>query len=149
MVLSQRSQYGVRAVLELAKWADGGPVKAAAIASAQQIPVRFLENILAQLRQGGIVESVRGKEGGYSLARHPANLSVGEVIRLLEGDIASVDCRVAGGGRDCSLITGCVLLPMWEEAHQAMMSVFDSTTFEHLLERERMCSGSAVPDYVI
>lgn len=149
MVLSQRSQYAVRAVLELAKRADGGPVKAAAIASAQQIPVRFLENILAQLRQGGIVDSARGKEGGYSLARDPEDVRVGEVIRLLEGDIGSVDCRVAGVSRDCSLIDGCVLLPMWEEAHQAMMSVFDSTTFEHLLEQERMSNGSAVPDYVI
>ncbi len=149
MVLSQRSQYGVRAVLELAKPTDGSPVTAAAIASAQQIPLRFLENILAQLRQGGMVESVRGKEGGYFLARSPEDTCVGEVIRLLEGDISSVDCKEAGGSRDCSLLAGCVLLPMWQEAHQAMMSVFDSTTFEHLLEQERMSSGCLVPDYVI
>jgi Rrf2 family cysteine metabolism transcriptional repressor len=149
MVLSQRSQYGVRAVFELAKRADTGPVKAAAIASAQQIPLRFLENILAQLRQGGIVESARGKEGGYFLARHPEDLSVGEVLRLLEGDISSVDCKEVGGGRDCSLLSGCVLLPMWQEAHQAMMSVFDFATFEHLLEQERMSSGCSIPDYVI
>lgn len=149
MVLSQRSQYGVRAVLELAKRADTGPVKAATIAASQQVPLRFLENILAQLRQGGIVESARGKEGGYFLARRSRDVTVGEVLRLLEGDIASVDCKEAGGNRDCSLQAGCVLLPMWLEAHQAMMSVFDSTTFEHLLEQEREAQQSVVADYVI
>ncbi len=149
MVLSQKSQYGVRAVLELAKRADTGPVKAAVIAQAQQIPLRFLENILAQLRQGGIVESVRGKEGGYFLAGRPADLTVGEVLLLLEGDIGSVGCREAGGTGDCALQAGCVLLPMWLEAHQAMMSVFDATTFEYLLEQERMSTGCAVPDYMI
>ncbi len=72
MVLSQKSQYAVRAVFELAKKEGSGPVKAANIAAAQFIPVRFLENILGQLRQAGIVESVRGKEGGYRLAGRPA-----------------------------------------------------------------------------
>jgi Rrf2 family protein len=69
MILSQKSEYAVRAVLELAKKEGSGPVKAAMISSAQSIPVRFLENILGQLRQAGIVDSVRGKEGGYLLGR--------------------------------------------------------------------------------
>lgn len=150
MVLSQRSQYAVRAVLELARrQRDGAPVKAGAIAAAQLIPARFLENILAQLRQGGIVESSRGKEGGYMLRRPARQVSVGDVVRLLEGRLPIIDCREATAERGCSLQPGCVLLPVWEEAHEAMMQVFDRTSFQYLLERERAAQGCAVPDYVI
>ncbi len=99
MVLSQKSQYAVRAVFELAKRHGNGPVKAARIAEAQHIPVRFLENILGQLRQAGIVESVRGKEGGYRLSRRPQQVTVGEVIRLIQGPMATIECAEAGPGR--------------------------------------------------
>ena len=118
------------------------------------MPVRFLENILAQLRQAGIVESVRGKEGGYRLSHHPRELSVGEVIRLVQGPLATVDCyagAAAGGaaGRECSLREGCVLLPMWKRAQDAMMAVYDETTFENLVEEERAARGCEVLDYAI
>ena len=155
MVLSQKSQYAVRAVLELAKRHGSGPVKAASIAETQCIPIRFLENILGQLRQAGIVESVRGKEGGYRLGRRPGQLSVGEVIRLVQGPLRAVDCvggengSSAGGGRECALRSGCVLLPMWEKAHRAMMEVYDDATFNDLVEQERAAHESEVIDYAI
>lgn len=151
MVLSQKSQYAVRAVFELAKRHGSGPVPAAKVAEAQYLPIRFLENILTQLRQGGIVESVRGKEGGYRLSRSPAETTVGDVIRLVQGPMEAIDCDdvLRGGGRDCPLRTGCVLLPMWQKAHQAMMDVYDNTSFEDLVERERQAMGSEALDYVI
>jgi Rrf2 family cysteine metabolism transcriptional repressor len=144
VVLSQRSQYAVRAVFELAKREGSGPVKAASIASAQYIPLRFLENILAQLRQAEIVESVRGKEGGYRLA-------VGEVIRAVQGPMSAIDCADAGvgSGRECALRHGCVLLPMWDKAHRAMMDVYDGTTLEDLLEQELATHGCEAVDYAI
>jgi Rrf2 family cysteine metabolism transcriptional repressor len=155
MVLSQKSQYAVRAVFELAKRHGSGPVKASRIAEAQYIPIRFLENILGQLRQAGIVESVRGKEGGYHLSRRPRGLAVGEVIRVIQGPLSAVDCIVAGagngagGGRECALRPGCVLLPMWERAHRAMMEVYDETTIADLVEQERTAHGSELSDYAI
>lgn len=149
MVLSQRTQYAVRAVFELAKREGAGPVKASKIASSEYIPLRFLENILAGLRQAGIVDSVRGKDGGYTLARPSAELSVGEVIRLIQGPMSVIECADAVSGRDCSLRAGCVLLPMWEKAHSAMMSVFDGTTFEDLVEQERAAAACEVVDYAI
>lgn len=155
MVLSQKSQYAVRAVFELAKQEGTGPVAAARIAEAEYIPVRFLENILSQLRQAGIVESVRGKEGGYRLSRRPQQVSVGEVVRLIQGPMSEVDCadavadQRAGSGRMCPLRTGCVLLPMWDKAHRAMMDVFDGTTFRDLVEQERAANNCEVIDYAI
>jgi Rrf2 family cysteine metabolism transcriptional repressor len=155
MVLSQKSQYAVRAVFELAKQHGAGPVTAARIAEAEYIPVRFLENILSQLRQAGIVESARGKEGGYRLSRRPQQVSVGEVIRLVQGSVSEVECAEAGadhgGGseRMCPLRTGCVLLPMWDRAHRAMMDVFDGTSFRDLVEQEQAANGCEVLDYAI
>lgn len=151
MVLSQKSQYGVRAVFELAKRDGSGPVKASAIASAQYIPLRFLENILAQLRQAGIVESTRGKEGGYRLHRRPWELSVGEVIRLIQGPMSAIECAEApaGDARGCPLRLGCTLLPMWDKAHRAMMDVYDGTTFGDLLEQEKAANECEATNYAI
>jgi Rrf2 family protein len=157
MVLSQKSQYAVRAVFELAKQQTAGPVSAGRIAEAECIPVRFLENILGQLRQGGTVASVRGKEGGYRLARDPWQITVGEVIRLMQGDVSAIDCADAGpdgrdqtgDGRPCRLRAGCVLFPMWDKAHRAMMDVFDETTFGELVEQERTADTRQAIDYVI
>jgi Rrf2 family cysteine metabolism transcriptional repressor len=116
--------------------------------------VRFLENILGLLRQDGIVESVRGKEGGYRLGRSPRELSVGEVIRVIQGPLATVDCYAGAGadgiaGRECALREGCVLLPVWKRAQDAMMAVYDETSFEMLVEEERAARGCEVLDYAI
>jgi Rrf2 family transcriptional regulator, cysteine metabolism repressor len=150
VVLSQKSQYAVRAVFELAKRDGSWPVKAARVAEAQHIPVRFLENILTQLRLAGIVESVRGKEGGYRLSRPPQDLSVGEVIRLVQGPMSLIECGTeAGAVPGCPLRLGCVLLPMWERAHQAMMDVFDETSLRDLVDQEREADGCQALDYAI
>ena len=143
-MLSQKSQYAVRAVLELAKRQGQGPVPAARVAQVQHIPVRFLENILSELRQAGLVESVRGKEGGYRLGRPPEQVTVGEVIRQVQGPLAPVDC-----GPACPLREGCVLLPVWDRAHHAMMDVFEGTSFAELVEQERAINEREVIDYAI
>ncbi len=89
MRISAKSDYAVRAATELAA-AGGGPVKGEALATAQSIPQKFLENILSDLRQAGIVRSQRGAEGGYWLARPAAEVSVADVIRAVDGPLASV-----------------------------------------------------------
>ena len=149
MVPSQKAEYAVRAVFELAKREGSGPVKAVRIASAQIVPPRFLENILGQLRQAGIIESARGKEGGYLLARSSRELTVGDVMRALQGPMPAADCVDGTAGRECALRPGCVLLPMWERAHDAMMDVYDGTTFQDLLERERVANERTAVNYSI
>jgi Rrf2 family protein len=89
MRVSAKADYAVRAALQLATAADG-PVKGETIAEAQDIPLRFLENILAELRHAGLVQSQRGAEGGYWLARKPSEVKIADIIRAVEGPLASV-----------------------------------------------------------
>jgi Rrf2 family protein len=147
-MVSQKCQYALRAIFELAKRQGTGPVKIADIASVQAIPTRFLEVILSQLKQAGFVESRRGTEGGYLLSVAPAKLTVGEVIRFIEGPLGPVDCG-ASTGQPCSLKGDCVFLPMWRRVEEAVREVYDSTTFADLIDDEkRMCSG-VVREYSI
>jgi len=94
MQISQKCQYALRAVFELARRPREAPVKVGDIAEAQAIPPRFLEIILNQLKRGGFVESRRGASGGYSLARSPDELTMGEIIRFVEGPFKPVSCTV-------------------------------------------------------
>src|ERR671923_1925856 len=90
MRVSAKVDYALRACAELAAEAGRGPVKGERIAQAQEIPLKFLENILLDLRHAGLVNSQRGAEGGYWLARSPADVSLADVIRAVEGPIANV-----------------------------------------------------------
>lgn len=137
MLLSQRCQYALRAVFEVAKRSGEGPIKIEAIAEAQAIPPRFLAAILNQLRQGGFVQSRRGADGGYFLARAADSLSVGEVIRFVEGPMGPVVCVTEKGAGSCALRGRCVFMSMWREAQQAMEDVYDNTSFQDLVDRER------------
>jgi Rrf2 family protein len=135
---SRKCQYALRAVFELASRYDGPPVKAAEIARSQAVPLRFLEVILNRLKQGKFVKSTRGREGGYRLARSPGDLTVGEVIRHIEGQLAPVECVLdTDESNDCPFYGSCVFLPMWEEVDKALADVYDKTTFFDLLERRR------------
>ncbi len=91
MLISQKSQYALRATFELARQYDQGWVKIAQIAQAQAIPTRFLEIILNQLKQAGFIRSKRGSEGGYILTRSPDQLSVGDVLSFMEGPIGPIE----------------------------------------------------------
>ncbi len=90
MRISAKADYAVRAVVELAATSDQRPVKAERIATAQQIPLNFLENILGELRHGGIVRSQRGADGGFRLAKPAEQITVADVIRAVDGPLASV-----------------------------------------------------------
>ena len=90
MRISAKADYAVRAVVELAAADDDKPVKAERIATAQDIPLNFLENILGELRHAGVVRSHRGAEGGFRLAKPPSEVTVADVIRAVEGPLASV-----------------------------------------------------------
>jgi Rrf2 family protein len=90
MRVSAKADYAVRAMIELAAARDDAPVKGDQIADAQGIPLHFLENILGELRQQGLVHSRRGADGGYWLAKDPADVTVADIIRVVEGPLASV-----------------------------------------------------------
>jgi Rrf2 family protein len=150
MLISQKCQYALRALFELSKREGQGPVKISEIARAQAIPARFLEVILGQLKQAGFVFSQRGSRGGYALARSPKELTVGEVIRFVEGPFGPVICATSRSHSDCPLYGDCVFLPMWERVREAISDVYDHTTFRDLLEEEvRKAEKEYVPQYSI
>ena len=135
MPLSQKCQYAVRAVFELAKRESQGPVRIADIAEAQAIPMRFLQGILNSLRGSGIVDSTRGKKGGYILLKPATRLTVGEVIEFFEGSLAPVDC-LTNPNESCPLKGRCVFSSLWLRAQRAVEEVYDGTTFKNLVEED-------------
>lgn len=142
MQVSQKTRYALRAMFELAKRHGEGPVRISDIAQKQAIPPRFLEGILNQLRQAGLLRSVRGAHGGYEIAADPAEVRVGDMVRAIEGPITPAACLSDDNPEDCPLFENCVFLPMWKQAAEAVSEVFDSTTFEDLVKREReTCAG--------
>jgi len=149
MLVPQKSQYALRAVFELAKRAGQGPVKTAEIANEQAIPRRFLEVILHQLKQAGIVASERGARGGYLLARSPQELTVGDIMRFMDGPIGPVECVAGDSAERCSLYGHCVFLPMWEKVRRATEAVYDHTSFDDLVEQEKRLTQEYVPIYSI
>ncbi len=149
MLVPQRCQYALRAVFELAKRFGQGPAKIADIAEAQAIPPRFLEVILSNLKQAGFLDSRRGSEGGYLLTRRPEEVSVGDVMTYMQGDASPVDCITGGSKGRCRLYGDCVFLPMWDKVGKAISDVYDSTTFQDLVEEEKKKSGEYVPGYSI
>ena len=138
MQLTQRCQYALRALFELAKRTGEADavVPAGEIANAQAIPKRFLDGILLELRQAGFVDSRRGKDGGFFLKRPRAEVSVGEIIRFFNGAMAPVDCHPGRPERDCPLIGQCVFASVWDEAQAALEGVYDSISLQELVDRE-------------
>lgn len=135
MLLTQKTQYALRALLELA-WRDGeGPIKIAEIADAQYIPRRFLEVILNQLKHTGLVESKRGYHGGYCLARSPAEITVGDVFRFMQKRTVTPDQCMGCESKDpCPLKGECVFLPLWTKVQNSIFTIYDQTTLKDLLE---------------
>jgi Rrf2 family protein len=144
MAITQKSKYALRATLELALRFGHGPTSIGQIAKAQDIPARFLEAILAQLKRAGLVESRRGNEGGYVLARPPARISVGDVLRVVQDSLAEPDSAFGGPAA-----AQAVFSPIWATALQKASAVYDAASFQVLVERYRTVLGNAAPDYSI
>lgn len=132
--ISQKCQYALRAVFELALHNDGTPISIADIAAAQAIPPRFLELILNELRQAGFVESRRGVRGGYLLMADPAELTVGHIIRQVDGPVEPVKC-ISTGGAECPMKGNCIFADIWKQAREATEEVFARFTYEELVRR--------------
>ncbi len=137
MFVSQKCQYALRAVFELARCHGQGSIKIARIAEAQAIPRRFLEVILSQLKQAGFVASQRGNKGGYFLTRPPDDLTVGEVMQFVQGPLGPVSCIVGDAKNPCPLYGNCAFLPMWKEVQKALSDIYDNTTFQDLIDQEK------------
>jgi Rrf2 family transcriptional regulator, cysteine metabolism repressor len=146
MLITQKCQYAMRAVLELSLryTQKSGPTKIADIAKAQTIPSRFLEVILSQLKQGGFIGSQRGSEGGYYLLRAPEELTVGEVIRFVQGPVLPPEPKKKSASREER-----VFQELWRKAEDALSGVYDSVNFQSLVDRWEATQDAPVLHYSI
>ncbi len=150
MYVSQKGQYTLRALFELAKRRDGAPVTATQIAEAQAIPPRFVEVILQNLKNAGAVVSRRGSHGGYALAGPPEGMTVAEILRLAEGSLAPVACVGDETGSQCRLKGQCVFAAVWTRAMAAVEQVYETTTLKDLVCTEQgLQEEASAADYCI
>jgi len=140
MRLSTKGRYGLRAMLEIALSEGEGPITIHAIAQRQDISKRYLEQLLIPLKQAGLVKSVRGSQGGYVLGRAPQNISVGDIIRVLEGPLAPVDCVSELNPDDCKRADICVTRIIWTRVRDSIAEVLDSYTLQDLVKETRNMS---------
>jgi Rrf2 family protein len=134
MKLSTKGKYGVRALFEIARHYGGGPLTIKEIAQRQGISLSYLEQILYRLGKAGLIESVRGPGGGYLLGRKPAELTIGDVVRALEGPIALSHCLEPGEGGDCFQADDCVARMVWAKVGAKIEEALDSISFDDLLQ---------------
>lgn len=147
MRISQKCYYSLRALFELTRNGKEKPLAIASIGERQGIPVLFLQTILRELKQGGFVESRRGKEGGYLLARMARKITVGEVIRFVEGEIAPVDCMTTEGRKVDTFDEPFMWL--WQEVTVQLNEMFDGVTIAEMVEKDQARRSNAAPDYMI
>lgn len=149
MRIPKKCQYALRAIFELGLRDPGQPVKIHEIAGAQNIPPRFLEVILNQLRHAGFVDSQRGSEGGYMLVKPVEDLTVGEVLRYIQGPISITTNVESKTNKGESFYGDYAFKQLWANVNSAMSQVCDNTTFAELIECEKAKKTASVPNYSI
>jgi len=138
-MVSKKCTYALKAVLALARNAGGSPMTIQEIASAESIPPRFLEAILRDLKQSGLTDSIRGKDGGYKLAQLPSRITMGQVVRAVEAPWFPEE---DGAGRD-------VFAAVWSQASEHLDRLLDEKDFQTLLNEQEALRGETVLNYSI
>lgn len=137
MRISAESEYACRALLELAlNWPGRKLVQVSVIAKKQNIPIKYLEQILIELKNIGMVESVRGKQGGYRLVKEPRKISLGEVMRKTRGPLLQI--------ADAAEKRESVFTPIWKETEEAIAKVLDKINFEDIANKAKSTEGAMV-----
>ncbi len=131
MKITARTEYGIRAMYALAKASGKGPVSMRAIATEQQIPENFLEQMLSQLRKAGLISATRGPSGGYELARSPESISFSDIVSALEGPVALCDCMEQGNS--CDRLHSCPVHPVWAKISAGLNQLLDNSTLADML----------------
>ena len=135
MKLSTKGRYGLRAVLDLAVNGKNEAVALSGIAERQDISISYLEQLIAKLKKAGIVNSIRGAQGGYILAKKPEEISVGDILRALEGDLNPVDCaEIIGSGSSCTGADLCVTKYVWMRISDSINNTVDTMKLSELME---------------
>jgi Rrf2 family protein len=139
MFLTTRGRYATRAMLRLAMEGNGRPVPVAEVADKEQISEKYLQQLLGTLKRAGLVRVVMGPHGGFELARDPDEISIGAILRAVEGDIALVECLVHEAA--CDKIATCVARCVWAKGTDTLNTFFDSATLGKLLKEHPPCKA--------
>lgn len=131
MKITYKGDYALKAVLDLARYYGKEPVTIHDIAKHIDAPVKFLEQVLLELKRGGFIESRRGKIGGYLLAKSPSKITMGEVIKFVDGPIEPISC-VRKGYSGCGDLYKCAFRDIWHQVFKATSDIVDNVTFEDL-----------------
>ncbi|MGH2668372.1 MAG: RrF2 family transcriptional regulator [bacterium] len=138
MKISTKGDYATRAMQDLALHYDRGPIQIEEIARRQHLPVRYLEQILLGLKRAGFLQSKRGVSGGYYLAKHPREITMGAIIRAMEGPIIPIYCVGSGKREVCIEEPHCSLRDIWADVRDAVEGILDQTTLEDLCRQIRV-----------
>jgi Rrf2 family cysteine metabolism transcriptional repressor len=145
MKVSTRGEYGVRAMVTLAKSYGQGPMSITAMAKDSSVPYAYLEQLIVPLRRAGLVESKRGAQGGYVLTRPPDLVRIGDVYRVMEGPVAPMDCVSEDpADQTCPLIDGCQTRPVWIKVRDSIVDALDSMTLADLIRDEQVLKAGRV-----
>ncbi len=144
MKLSTKGRYGLRAVIDVALYGEKEAVSISSIAERQSLSESYLEQLMSKLRRAGIIMSVRGAQGGYMLARTPDRISVGDILRALEGDLNPVDCMAISRNGSCSGQDVCVTKYVWKRISESINQTVDGIMLSTLLEESRQISGDCI-----
>lgn len=142
MKLSKRSDYGARALIDLARHYNKGPIQSADIASRQSIPEAYLEQLLTTLRKSGLIRSTRGPHGGHELALPPGEITFADVVVALEGPLVPVDHLYDGEPGSSSPTSG--MRDVWQEVMVSASRILRDTTIEDIVERQKAREGRAM-----
>lgn len=147
MKISTKIRYGTRAMLELACHYGEGPIELKEIAKRESISLKYLEQVIVPLRTAGLVKSVRGSKGGYSLAKPPSEICLNDLIEILEGPLNLIECL--NDSKVCQKISTCVTRDIWKEVSEAIQGIFHSVTLEDMVDRRKEKEGRIPPMYQI
>jgi len=132
--VSTKGRYGLRAIVDLAVNDNEGQVSLKSVAERQGLSENYLEQLFAALKKSGIVKSIRGAQGGYMLAKPAEKITVGDVLRSLEGTLCPVDCIDLDTPTSCQRADACVTAPVWIKLRDKINEVVDSFTIEDLVQ---------------
>ena len=133
MKLSTRSRYGTRMMLDLANHYNEGPVQIGDISKREDISVKYLEQLIIPLKKACLIESVRGPKGGHMLAKPPEEITIGEVVSVLEGGVNLTNC--IENPDVCEKTNSCLTRSVWEEATKEMYDKLNATTLAKIIEK--------------
>jgi Rrf2 family protein len=149
MKLSTKGRYGIQAMFELALYYGEGPISLKTIAENEGLSEHYLEQLIAILRKADLVKSVRGAQGGYMLAAPPDKITVGDVIRTLEGSLAPADCVLEDTPFECSRAGGCPTKLVMERIRDSINKVIDSITLQDMVDDHRRLNQKSAFMYYI